>query len=293
MATPEIIRKITTAQDFATLPAVAGKVLTLLSDDESNVKEIAVAIETDPSLTLKILQMANSPLYALRQPVASVMQAVLALGVSRVTNIVLSISIFSKYLMLARNVNSTFMERYWLHSSSVGMVARVLAAKLGRSFKDAEFLAGLLHDTGKMAMMQFEPERFTESVNIAAVCQKTDIEVEREIFDADHCIIGATITQAWRLPPEYRIVTEYHHEPESAPNYRELTAVVRVADMLCEIWGADFYENITELDLESTSAWQLLCSSFPQLKDLDVEKFTFELEKEFRDASDFLQLMVK
>ncbi|GAB1430675.1 hypothetical protein MASR2M18_15090 [Ignavibacteria bacterium] len=293
MATPEIIRKITTAQDFATLPVVAGKVLTLLSDDESNVKEIAAVIETDTSLTLKILQVANSPLYALRQPVASVMQAILALGVSRVTNIVLSVSIFSKYLMLARNVNPAFMERYWLHSSSVGMVARVLAAKIGRSFKDTEFLAGLLHDTGKMAMMQFEPELFTESVNMAAMRQKSDIEIEQEIFDADHCIIGATITQMWRLPQEYRIVTEYHHTPDLAPNHRELTAVVRVADMLCEIWGANFYENITELDLASTSAWQILCSSFPKLKDLDVEKFTFELETEFRDAADFLQLMVK
>ncbi len=293
MGSPEIIKKITTAQDFATLPAVAGKVLALLANDESNIKEIATAIETDPSLTLKILQMANSPLYALRQSVTSVMQAILALGVSRVTNIVLSISIFSKYLMLARSVNTEFMERYWIHSSSVGTVARVLATKLGRSFKDAEFLAGLLHDTGKMAMMQFEPDLFAESINLATAENISDIEAERSIFNVDHCITGASITQMWRLPKEYKIVTEFHHTPELATEHRELTAIVRVADLLCEIWGADCYENIKELDLSSTTAWQMLCTSFPQLQDMDIEKFTFELEKEFHDASEFLQLMVK
>lgn len=293
MATPEIISKISTAQDFATLPAVAGKVLALLSDDESNVREIASVIETDPSLTLKILQMANSPLYALRQPVASVSQAILALGVSRVTNIVLSVSIFSKYLMLARSVNTAFMERYWLHSSSVGTVARVLSSKLGRSFKDAEFLAGLLHDTGKMAMMQFEPELFAESISLASIGGQTDLESERIVFGADHCAVGAIITQMWRLPQEYKTITEFHHTPELAPNNKELCAVVRIADMFCEIWGADFYENLSELDIEATSSWQILCASYPQLRDLDIEKFTFELEKDFLEASEFLQLMVK
>lgn len=293
MATPEIIKKISTAQDFATLPAVAGKVLALLSDDESNIKEIASIIETDPSLTLKILQMANSPLYALRQPVASVTQAILSLGVSRVTNIVLSVSIFSKYLMLARSVSTAFMERYWLHSSSVGTVARVLVSKIERNFKDAEFLAGLLHDTGKMAMMQFEPDLFAEAVSLTSIGGRTDIETENLVFETNHCAVGAVITQMWRLPQEYRTVTEFHHTPELAPDNRELCAVVRIADMLCEIWGADFYENLTELDIESTSSWRLLCDSFPKLRDMDIEKFTFELEKEFLEASEFLQLMVK
>jgi len=81
-------RQIIETQEFATLPAVATKVLSLLEDEDVNIRSLSTLIETDPALTLKVLKVANSPLYAVRSEITSINQAILNLGLNRLTNIV-------------------------------------------------------------------------------------------------------------------------------------------------------------------------------------------------------------
>jgi putative nucleotidyltransferase with HDIG domain len=281
------------AQEFATLPTVASRVLTLLESETADLREITQVIETDVSLTLKILQMANSPLYAVRSSVTSLNQAVLALGLNRIANIVLSVSIFSKFMMLSRGQSAQYMERFWHHSSSTGMVAKSLAAKIKRSFRDVEFIGGLLHDIGKMAMIQFDPERYGQSLQLVADKKITDLEAEMEIFGVNHTTTGELIARLWKLPKELQAIGAHHHHPEELTEARELTAVIRIADMLCELWGAGVGEGIEEVKLIEQPSWQILCEAIPNLKTLDVEVFTFELEDEFNRASSFLKLITQ
>jgi putative nucleotidyltransferase with HDIG domain len=288
-----LIDSIGSAQEFATLPPVATKVLALLENESADIREIVSVIETDPSLTLKILQMANSPLYAVRGSVSSVHQSVLTLGLNRVANIVLSVSIFSKFIMLSRSASAQYLERFWWHSSCTGMVAKALAAKIKRSFKEAEFIGGILHDIGKMAMIQFDPANYGKMLELMNTAQITDKEAEMQIFGVDHEAVGAVITRLWKLPENLQAVVAHHSDPASLKEHRELTAVIRVADILCEVWGAGIDEGIREMSLGEENAWKVLCSSYPDLAALDIEMFTFELEEEFRSASAFLNLIVK
>lgn len=281
------------AQEFATLPIVASRVLTLLESETADLREITQVIETDVSLTLKILQMANSPLYAVRSSVTSLNQAVLALGLNRIANIVLSVSIFSKFMMLSRGHSALHMERFWHHSSSTGMAAKSLAAKIKRSFRDVEFIGGLLHDIGKMAMIQFDPERYEQSIAYVEEHHCTDLEAEIEIFGVDHQTTGELIARLWKLPKELQSIAGHHHHPEDLTEARELTAVIRIADMLCELWGAGVGEGIDEVKLIDEPSWQILCDAIPNLKTLDMEIFTFELEDEFNRASSFLKLITQ
>ncbi|MBK9248432.1 MAG: HDOD domain-containing protein [Ignavibacteria bacterium] len=170
------------AQEFATLPPVAGRVLALLESDNADLKEITQIIETDVSLTLKILQMANSPLYAVRSTFTTLNQAILALGLNRIANIVLSVAIFSTFMMHSRSQSAPYMEQFWNHSSSTGMVAKSLAVKIKRQFRDVEFIGGLLHDIGKMAMIQFDPERYAQSKVLTLEKGMSDIDAEMETF---------------------------------------------------------------------------------------------------------------
>ena len=293
MKNMSVIQSLIETQEFATLPPVAARVLNLLEDDNIDVRDISSVIETDASLTLKLLRVANSPLYATRTEITSIHQAIMILGLNRLTNIVLGVSIFSKFLMSSQKGVSELMEKFWLHTSSTGMVAKSLCRKIDKFYKENEFIGGLIHDIGKLAMIQYDAQKYLKVVDLIKNENKTDHEAEKEIFDITHDEVGAEIARLWKLPSELSAIITYHSEPSKSENYKELVAIVRLADQLCEIWGADFYEGISALSIPETESWQILTDSFPELKELDVEQFTFDLEEEFKNSGIFLNILMQ
>ncbi len=279
-------------QEFATLPPVAARVLKLLEDDNIDIRDISKVIEADASLTLKLLRVANSPLYATRTEINSIQQAIITLGLNRLTNIVLGVSIFSRFLMSSQKQAAGIMEKFWWHSSCTGIVAKSIATKIKRFYKENEFIGGLLHDIGKLAMLQFDSTKYIEVVRLIEEENMVDIDAEREIFGSDHVEVGEHIAKMWKLPAELTHIIAYHTSPSEAPEYREIISVVRFADLLCEIWGAGVFEGIKEVEFENEESWKVLCTSYPDLVNLDVETFTFELEEEFKKSSQFLNLIV-
>ena len=124
-----IIEKILDTQEFATLPTVAAKVLEVLKDDTVNIKELANIIQNDIALTVKLLRMSNSPLYGTRVEITSVQQAIITLGLSRLTNMVLGISIFSKFMAKSNKTITPYLERFWWQVASNRKVAKSIAVK--------------------------------------------------------------------------------------------------------------------------------------------------------------------
>lgn len=283
-------REIIETQEFATLPAVASKVLSLLEDDDVNIRSLSTLIETDPALTLKVLRVANSPLYATRSEVNSINQAIINLGLNRLTNIVLGISIFSKFFISSNSELSGLIDKFWWHSSSTGMIAKSLSTKLNKFFKEAEFIGGLIHDIGKLALLQYNPNMFKE-VMMLVESGNSDVDAENMVFGTNHNEIGFEISKLWKLPKELSQIMYNHTKPSESIDNKELIALVRLADLFAEIWGADFYEGITELSIEDTDSWSILTSSYPEMKDLDIEVFTFELEREFYKTTEFLKIV--
>lgn len=283
-------REIIETQEFATLPAVASKVLSLLEDDDVNIRSLSTLIETDPALTLKVLRVANSPLYATRSEVNSINQAIINLGLNRLTNIVLGISIFSKFFISSNSELSGLIDKFWWHSSSTGMIAKSLATRLNKFFKEAEFIGGLIHDIGKLALLQYNHSMFKE-VLMLIESGNSDIEAENMVFGTNHNEIGFEVSKLWKLPKELSQIMFNHTKPAEAVDNKELISLVRLADIFAEIWGADFYEGILEVTIENTDSWKILTNSYPEMKDLDIEIFTFELEKDFYKTTEFLKIV--
>lgn len=283
-------REIIETQEFATLPAVASKVLSLLEDDDVNIRSLSTLIETDPALTLKVLRVANSPLYATRSEVNSINQAIINLGLNRLTNIVLGISIFSKFFISSNSELSGLMDKFWWHSSSTGMIAKSLATKLNKFFKETEFIGGLIHDIGKLALLQYNHSMFKE-VLMLVESGNSDIDAENMVYGTNHNEVGFEISKLWKLPKELSQIMHNHTNPSESIENKELVSLVRLADLFAEIWGADFYEGILELSIEDTDSWKILTSSYPELKDLDIEMFTFELERDFYRSAEFLKIV--
>jgi HD-like signal output (HDOD) protein len=286
-----ILEKLLETQEFATLPPVAAKVLHLLEYDNVDIRDISRVIETDASLTLKLLRVANSPLYAIRSEVNTVHQAIINLGLNRLTNIVLGVSIFSKFLLASQQVSPKVIERFWFHSSCTGMVAKSLSIKLNRFFKEYEFIGGLLHEIGKLAMIQFDGPKYMEVIKLIENEHYDDITAEKKIFEISHCEVGEAIAKLWKLPKEMSDVIGFHHTPSQSEKFTDLVATVRLADLLTELWDAGFYEGLSMAELSETDAWKILLNHTPELDAMDLEAFTFELEQDFKNSTLFLSLI--
>jgi putative nucleotidyltransferase with HDIG domain len=182
------------------------------------------------------------------------------------------------------------MEKFWWHASCTGMVAKSLSTKINKFYKENEFIGGLLHDIGKLAMIQFDSQKYFEVIE-KVENGALDIEAEKEVYGADHLEVGSAIAKLWKLPKELTNIITYHNNPKDAPENNDLIAVVRLPDQLCEIWDSGFYEGIKMLDFAETESWKVLTDKFEELRDLDVEVFTLELEEDFRRSAAFLEII--
>ncbi len=287
----DILQKLTQTQEFATLPEVATKILNLTQEEDVDVRNLAHLIETDAPLTVKVLKVSNSAIYGLRSPVASITQAIITIGLNRLASIVMGISIFSHFMLRSNPEAKQILEKFWWHSSSTGIVAKSLVEKIGKNFKELEFIGGLLHDFGKMLMMQFDFRSYQKVIDLVQSENLLDIEAERKIFGVHHLEVGDYVARHWKLPASLINIIGKHSKMVALNQDKELTAVIRFADLLCEIWGADFYEGYKMIDFANEEAWKVITEYNPQLKDLDLEKFTFELEEDFKKSSEFLKII--
>jgi len=286
-----VLNEIIETQEFATLPAVASKVLELLENDNIDVRDLAKIIEADASITLKLLKIANSPLYATRTEINSIQQAIVTLGFNRLTNIVLGVSIFSRFLSNAQKESSEMMEKFWWHSSCTGIIAKTMTDKIGANFKEVEFLGGLLHDIGKLALIQFDPKKYLAVIDTIRKKGIMDIEAEEEIFEVNHLQVGEEIAKSWKLPKDLTKIIANHNNPSILPDHQDIVSVVRFSDILAEIWGASVFEGFKIVELAEEESWKVLVEIYPKLKSLDIEVFTFELEKDFKVSSEFLSIL--
>lgn len=287
----DFLKKLTEIKELATLPTVAFRVLELVEDPNATALQITRVIETDAAITLKILRVANSPLYGFRTEITSVQQAVINLGLNRISNVLVGIALFTKFFK-ATAQQSIYMKEFWTHSTATGTVAKTLANKLRLNFHEREFIGGLMHDIGKIAMIQYFPNEYHETVQLIESEQIIDVEAERRVFGTDHNEAGEVIARMWKLPSDLSEIMTKHSNITLAENSQDVMAVVRIADLLCEMWGASVHEGITELELEREKAWDVLCKIRPSLRDMDVEVFTFELEEEFKKAELFISMMI-
>ena len=288
-----IISSLIETQEFATLPPVAAKVLKLLENEDLDIRDVARLIETDSSLTLKLLRVANSPLYATRSEISNIQQAIVILGLNRLTNIVLGVSIFSRFLLSSQKNIAELMEKYWWHSSCTGVVAKAVSEKINKSFKENEFIGGLLHDIGKMAMIQYDAAKYLKVIELIDKNQLVDDEAEMALYGITHQEVGYQIAKLWKLPEDLTNIIAFHSHPDESPHSNLLIATVRIADLLCEIWGAGFYEGLQQVNFLEEESWIILSDYTQDSLKLDVEEFTLELEDEFKKSSDFLNLLIK
>lgn len=229
---PELERRLTTAVDR--MPAFPKSVQTIL-EMTRNInclpKSLVGVVEKDPVMTMKILRVINSAYYGLPNKISSVGQSVVYLGINTIKNLALS---FAAVGILPRFNSAGFdIQRYLLHSLTVGSVARMLCEKYARGEADPGdcYVAGLLHDFGKVVFAQFMSAEFVLALSIAAETEKPLHVAEAEVIGADHAHVGALLAQKWQFGETLVDCIRDHHAVEAAPT--AMLDCLRMADAIC------------------------------------------------------------
>ncbi|HET9956468.1 MAG TPA: HDOD domain-containing protein [Polyangiaceae bacterium] len=211
----EASRSMAAALGIATglrpFPVVLQKALALLRDPDAPRRKVVELIEQDPALTSRLLRVANSALYGGARTCHSVMDAVMRLGNRTVSDLITGIAVLGMFADVGG-----YGARVRDHSAAVAAIARVLAIEWRHSGTDHVFLAGLMHDIGKLLMVQAGTPRY-EQIPKAVLAQADRVHVEeRHLVGYDHATLGAHVLSHWQLPVEVSRVVAWHHRPGRA-----------------------------------------------------------------------------
>jgi len=216
------------------LSTTAVKVLEACNDPQASANDLQRVISLDPVLTGRVLKLINSAYFALGQPITSLTRAIIMLGINTVKNLALSFAIL-KNMKGSGSFHAFTTDEFWLHCLGVGVVAKSLAALKGLLPAEQEeyFVAGLLHDLGKLPLNKQFPEEYFR------VCQSSGKEhdpfrlSEDRMLGIDHCKVGAMIARRWRLGVSLVETLSHHHQPDdSTENSRDLVSTISLANQI-------------------------------------------------------------
>lgn len=227
----ELQRQMQSLKALQTQPAAVAKITQMMQNPATNAEELGRAIKTDQVLAASVLKLVNSAFYGFPGRIANISHAVVLLGFSAVKNIVLTASILEAFKMDKRKEGFS-SESLWRHSFACGVTAQCLAKTLG--YKDSEecFIAGLIHDIGKIILFQLVPEDFIRVYKKANHTKTLFYDCELEVLGTTHEEVGSILIQQWRLPKQIFESVSYHHCPNPGRNGFQLTAIVHTADIL-------------------------------------------------------------
>ena len=231
MIREKILNILRNIQNLPTLPDVVMEILRLCDDPDSNTRDIAVLIEKDPVLTTKLLKLVNSSYFGLSKELYSVNQALVLIGYNNMKNMVLSTSMLQVFKQETQ-VGSFSRRALWKHSIGVGIVARFLSKRYKVGNPEQAFVAGLIHDVGKVIVDWFFHDQFVEVIKLVDQESCWIRDAEEQVMEVTHEEVGSYLATRWNLPDMFRETIAYHHEPSRAQEYQSLAAVVQVSDSI-------------------------------------------------------------
>ncbi|MBN2145343.1 MAG: HDOD domain-containing protein [Candidatus Aureabacteria bacterium] len=261
-----------------TLPTVLSRVTQLMQNPKVSANEVGQAISSDQALATKILKVVNSPFYGFPSRIKTITHAIVILGFNAVKATAMSASVFSSFSKDKNETSSFNRVAFWKHSLGVGAASRVLAKKLQLKETEEAFLAGLMHDLGKMVLDQYFHEQFEQVLRLVKEKGCFIIDAEKEVMDGvSHCEIGAWLGKRWNLNEEMIQVIGNHHAPSSASHHFQITSIIHIANVLThaiEI-GNSGYDLIPKANPD---AWKLLKLTSDILPEI-LEEIASEVRK--------------
>lgn len=212
------------------MPQTLLKLINLCQTDDAGMAELAELIGSDVGLMSKVLSIANSAAYHRGGPNVGLMQALSTMGADMIKTLVISESVFQTFSAFPHS-GSTDLRNFWQHGLTTAVLSRALAKKMAYPFTEEAYLAGLLHDVGRLALLAAAPNEYSQ--NFQAKDDLILCEVEQETLQISHTEAGAWLIERWNLGPAIADGVLYHHEnPSRLESAHPLVRIVHLADWL-------------------------------------------------------------
>jgi HD-like signal output (HDOD) protein len=257
-----------------------------MNNPRSSVMDIAGIISGDQGLTVRLLRMANSPLYGFPSRIETITQAVTILGIQQINDLVLATTIMKFFEKIPEDLVE--ITSFWQHSIACGLSARVLATYRREANVERFFVAGTLHDIGRLIIFTKIPEQSLELLAWSKKQGELVYNVERELMGFDHADVGGALLQAWKLPLSIKEMVGFHHKPESAIHFPVETAVIHVSDIIAHAMqlgssGERFVPPLSEKAWEGIGLSPSILSSAMNMIDLQFNETVKTLKIDTED----------
>ncbi len=242
----EIKKRLLLADDLPAMPQIWTQVKAATEELNVSARDIAKIILKDQGLTSRLLRISNSAIYAgYHQKITTVTNAIVLLGFNEVKSTVLGYSVY-KLLRGMQNNKEFDFKSFWIHSLTTGVAAKMLAERVQYDIPEEAFVAGLLHDCGKLIANQLFPQEYAKILKKAPRGNKL-LEVEKSILGTDHQTIGKWAGEKWHFPPVLIKALSEHHRNGLRPAQRSSERIVDIVAVANEMAKIIFRDSNTDV----------------------------------------------
>lgn len=249
---------ISTIGELPASPAIVSAVMGLTSNLDSKVADVCKVLSRDQTLTAKVLKLSNSSFYGRSKEVSSLQEAILILGFFTVRSMVVATSAHSMYELEESDSPQT---KLWRHSLSSAVAARQIAKHLGHPDKEEIFIATLLHDIGKLVLLQKLSQVYEQVVEEVEKTRGSFFEVESKRLGFTHCGVALTLLEQWSFPRSLIQAIHEHHELPSMEDSGivPISYVINLGNYMAKRLDVGFHDQRVDSlsDLNSARAMSL------------------------------------
>jgi len=266
--------------DIPSLPMIFTRIDEAVNNPRSSLAEIGRIISEDSSLTARLLKIVNSAFYSFPTRIETISRAVTVVGTQQLRDLALATSVMKLFQGIPADLMN--MEAFWKHSIGCGVSARILATRRREANVERFFVAGILHDIGRLALCLNEGDWMRGALGRCHASGELLYKVELEELGFDHAGLGRALLENWKLPASLEETVAYHHNPIAASRFPVEAAVVHVADIIAHAMqlGNSGEQLVPPLNPQ---AWDRTGISPEQLPDI-----LNHIDRQFSEAAEWM-----